>query len=421
MRRRWLRRRGGIQMRPGTLTMGLFGRYLFAQAFGALVLILSSLTALAWIATALKSLDLVTGGGSQALTFLKVTALAIPNLIAIIAPIALLVACLHVLFRANSDSELIVMTAGGAPVWHFAKPLLLLAALVSLFVLTINLFVMPWSVRTLNTMLGQLRADLIGQVLKPGAFAATDDKRVFHIRARDPKTQEILGLIMHDASEKGQELTYLAERASVFKQGAEAYLVLQNGHIFRRTESEPAPRLVTFESYSVDLVRFKERMTTPDLKPRERFLGELLDPPDLGTKFYAANIGKLRSELHDRFASALYPLVFAMVAIAGVGQARTNRQTRIASVLIAFGAAAAGRLGGFAASNLLTLNANAVALVYGLPVGIILVTGLKAYLAMSPRKTPAWRLRLQRVGLMRRIGDGLGHALSGRSKRGQAA
>lgn len=400
--------------------MGLFGRYLFAQAFGALVLILSSLTALAWIATALKSLDIVTGEGSQALAFLKVTGLAIPNLLAIIAPVALLVACLHVLFRANSDSELIVMTAGGAPIWHFAKPLLLLASLVSLFVLAINLFVMPWSVRTLNTMLGQLRADLIGQVLKPGTFAANDDKRVFHIRARDPQTQEILGLVMHDASEKGQELTYLAERARVFKQGAEAFLIMQNGHIFRRTDAEPTPRIVVFDSYSVDLIRFKQSIASPDLRPRERYLSELIDPPDRNTKFYAANAGKMRSELHERFASALYPIVFAMVAIAGVGQARTNRQTRIASVLLAFAAAAAGRLGGFAASNLLTLNANAVALVYGVPVGIILVTGLKAYLAMSPRRPPAWRRRFQ-LGATQRLIDGLRRALPGRRKRRQAA
>lgn len=401
--------------------MGLFGRYLFVQALGALLLILSSLTALAWIATALKSLDIVTSSSSQSLIFLKVTALAIPNLMAIIAPIAFLVACLHVLFRANSDSELIVMTAGGAPIWHFAKPLLLLASLVSLFVLTINLFVMPWSARTLNTMLGQLRADLIGQVLKPGAFAASDGKRVFHIRARDPSTQEILGLVMHDASEKGQELTYLAERGRVLKEGTEAYLIMQNGHIFRRTDNEPTPRIIVFDNYSIDLVRFKQAIATPDLRPRERYLSELLDPPDKNTKFYATNAGKLRSELHERFASALYPIVFAMVAIAGVGQARTNRQTRVASVLIAFAAAAAGRLAGFAASNLLTLNPKAVALVYGVPVAIVFFTGCKAYLAMSPRKRPEWLRRLQQMDLMGRLLAGLSSALPGRGKRRRAA
>ena len=101
--------------------MSVFGRtlsrYVFRQVAGATVGILLSLTSVVWIGVALRQLELMTSQGQDALRFLIMTALAIPSMLALIAPIALLIAGIHVLNRLNGDSELIVMTAGGASVW----------------------------------------------------------------------------------------------------------------------------------------------------------------------------------------------------------------------------------------------------------------------------------------------------------------
>ena len=48
-------------------------------------------------------------------------------MMAVIAPIALLIAAIYVLTRLSGDSELIVMTWGGMAVWTLLKPLGLLA------------------------------------------------------------------------------------------------------------------------------------------------------------------------------------------------------------------------------------------------------------------------------------------------------
>src|SRR5262249_39828160 len=82
------------------------------QTAGALVLILLSLTGMVWIAVALRQIELMTTQGQDVMRFLAMTTLAIPSMMALIAPIALLIASIHVLNRLSSDSELIVMTAG---------------------------------------------------------------------------------------------------------------------------------------------------------------------------------------------------------------------------------------------------------------------------------------------------------------------
>jgi lipopolysaccharide export system permease protein len=378
--------------------MRLFARYLFGQAAGALVLILLSLTGVVWIATALKQLNVVTGEGQQALQFIKMTMLAIPNLMAIIAPVALLIAALHTLNKLNGDSELIVMTASGATVWYFAKPLLLLASLVSAGVLAFNLVVMPWSARTLGDMFVQLRTDLIGQALQPGKFSNPEPGLIFHIRDRDSRTGRISGLVMHDTRETDQTATYLAEKGDVVKQGADAYLIMNDGHIIRQSKTNPLPQIIVFDRYAVDLVRFKPKEAGSDLRPRERYFDELwsLSAKDLASP--PAIVGKLRAELHDRLSAPLYPFAFVMIVIAAVGVAQTTRQNRAKNLVGAFALAIGARIGGFAAVNYVALKPAAAPLVYALPAGAFLIATAVAAQRMRPRRRSAILTAFQRLG-----------------------
>ena len=79
--------RGGVSAR-----MQIISRYVFRQAASVLLLILLSLGGIVWIALALRELNVVTSGGQNAFALLKMTTLALPNLLGVIAPFALLIA-----------------------------------------------------------------------------------------------------------------------------------------------------------------------------------------------------------------------------------------------------------------------------------------------------------------------------------------
>ena len=148
--------------------MSLFSRYVFRQVANAFVIILVTLTTIVWLATALKQLDLIVSQGQGFVLFLKMTFLTLPSLMALIAPNAILMASLYTLDRMNGDSELIVMTAAGAPVWRIGAPFVLLASMVCVVILICNLWVMPASMRALRALITQVRTDVISQVLQPG-------------------------------------------------------------------------------------------------------------------------------------------------------------------------------------------------------------------------------------------------------------
>jgi lipopolysaccharide export system permease protein len=377
--------------------MRILSRYVFRQTAGALLLILVSLTGVVWIAVALRQLELMTTQGQDALRFLAMTTLAIPAMMALIAPIALLIASIHVLNKLNGDSELIVMTAGGMPAWSLVKPLGLLAVLVALGIAFVNHAAGPWAQRRLKELAVQVRTDLMAQVIQPWRFTSPETKLTVHIRDRAPNG-ELLGLLMHDARDPKQIVTYLAERGLIIKQSGAAYLRMDKGHIVRRLENEAAPQIIVFDRYVVDLNQLEQRGDqTQVLRPRERFTDELLNP-DPKDPVYMLSPGSFVSELHDRFSSPIYAFTFVLLVLAFMGQAQSSRQNRMQSVIAAFTVAIACRILGIAAANTTVIRPSASVLLYVVPLAAGLLGALATQWHMYPR--PPSRLTRTLVPLL---------------------
>jgi lipopolysaccharide export system permease protein len=378
--------------------MTLFSRYVFRQVANAFVIILVTLTTIVWLATALKQLDLIISQGQGFVLFLKMTFLSLPGLMALIAPNAMLMASLYTLDRMNGDSELIVMTAAGAPVWRIGAPFVVLAAMVCVVILICNLWVMPASMRALRALITQVRTDVISQVLQPGRFSSTEPGLTFHIRDRSP-TGDLLGLLVHDERDEKLVMSYLAERGRIISNDDAAYLVMFDGHVHRYEVNDPSKgvQIVAFDQYVLNISDFSAKDTSSkELRPRERYLSELLNPDPNLLKNKGAS-GQLRTELHDRFSNPFYPLLFAFLAVAVLGHARTTRESRWAQILLAAGIAVGLRVSGLTASKLVTLSAGATPLVYVIPIGAIIVAALVAHVRMSPELRSKLSLQLKFV------------------------
>jgi lipopolysaccharide export system permease protein len=365
--------------------MTLFGRYMLRQVTNAFLVILLTLTIVVWLATALKELSLITSQGQGILLFLQMTMLSLPSLMALIAPNAMLMAALYTLDRMNSDSELIVMTASGAPVWRIAAPILALASIVAIAILLANLFLTPASMRALRTFITQVRADLISQVLQPGRFSSPETGLTFHIRDRS-MNGDLLGLLVHDERDPKQVMSYLAERGRIITNDDGSYLVMFQGYVHRFNDEgkDKDVQIVAFDQNMLDISEFTPKDSdSKDLRPRESYISDLINP-DMTNPATRRNYGQIRSELHDRLAMPLYPLAFVFVAIALLGHARTTRESRWVQILAAFGIALGLRIAGLTAGNLVVVNAWAVGLVYAIPLGAIIVAAWATHAKMAP-------------------------------------
>lgn len=374
--------------------MDIIGRYIFRQTATALAMILITLTLIVWMTTAVRELSLVTSQGQSLLVFLTITWLAMPNLIAVVAPVALLIACLHTLNRLSGDSELIVLSASGSNIWRVAKPYLLLAFIVFVALCAVNAYILPQSMRVLRDYAIKVRTDLISQVLQPGRFSTPEKGLTLHIAER-AANGDLLGLMIHDERDKSEIMTYLAERSQIQKQdGDRAFIIMRNGHVQRQDGDGREVNIVSFDSYVFDLSQFGPKEGQRDFKPRERFLSELLYP-DVEDKFYQRNAGRFAAELHDRLSSPLYPFLFVLIAVVHLGNPRTTRDSRVRDLFTAFASATVLRVAGLAATNMVAKNPAAAIIVWGIPVAGIVVTILMAHYEVRPPTLPSLSLKFR--------------------------
>lgn len=346
------------------MRFGLLDRYLFKTMVVAALACLIGLTCVIWITSALRELSLVTGKGQTFLVFLRFTALSLPALVIVIAPVAAFAATLYTLNKMNSDSELIVMSASGIAPGKLIKPFAVLAVVSSILVAFMTLYVMPASFRELRDMITQIRSDFIANVVKEGQFTTLDQGITFHYRERSGEA--LLGIFFQDSREDGKSSVYIAERGQTLDIDGKPFLVLESGSIQRQNTKSSDSSIVTFDRYGVDLSSFGQDGAVVSLKPRERTTEALLFP-DESEQYYINLRGRFRAELHDRFLAPLYVISFILIGFAALGEPRTTRQGRGSAMAAASLAVIGLRIVGFALSSMMVRSMNAVYLAYLLP------------------------------------------------------
>src|SRR5690348_17966829 len=165
-------------------TMGSIDRYIFRTTLNAFLVTLVSLTAVIWVTHALRDIDLMTNQGQTILVFVGITGLVIPQLVLIIAPIALLIAVAHVLNKMSNDSEIIVMNAAGMSPWILFRAFMNVAIVVAILVTAISAYFAPKGLRMLRDWLTEVQANVVSTIVQPGRFTSLQSGVTIRIRER---------------------------------------------------------------------------------------------------------------------------------------------------------------------------------------------------------------------------------------------
>jgi lipopolysaccharide export system permease protein len=341
--------------------------YVIKMTLASFTIVLVSLTGVIWITQALRNIDLMTSQGQTILVFVGISGLAIPLLISIIAPIALLVAVMHSLNRLSTDSEVIVMSAAGVAPLRFLRPFVVATLVVSMLIAFISLWIAPESLRALRRWNTQLGADVVANVIQPGQFINLGNVTL-RIQERKPGGT-LSGVFIDDRRDPEQRVSIIADRGTVQKNDSGSFLVLEDGNLQRFEVGKRDPVLVAFRSYAFDLSQFANSSTAVAYNVHERLTPELLAPPP-EVQAVPHDLGEYRAEFNDRLFAPLYPLAFALFAFAFLGLPRTTRQSRNFAVGIMVLGVLVVRIAGFALSTMSVLHPEAIAGQYGLLVSV---------------------------------------------------
>jgi lipopolysaccharide export system permease protein len=372
--------------------MGRLDRYILLTAGGAFMAVLLVLTGMVWVTTALRQFDLLTSQGQTVWVFLTVTALSLPTLMVVVAPIALFLAVVYTLHKLNSDSELVAMSAAGVSPWHMLRAPLSLAIVVAIASSFVSAEYGPRSLRSLREQLALVNADIVTNVAIPGRFTSIDRGLTFHVRERAPGGA-LLGIFINDSRDRAQPTTYLAERGRIVPSASALILLLEEGSIHRGTGPSGRPgSIVDFERYGFDLSQFDPTVAASFEKASFRTLADLLWPA-ADDKYAIEDAPRFRVELHKRLSTPLYPIAAFVIAFAFLGSPRTTRQSRGLSIVGASTAFMAIEIVGLGSGGLVERTALASPLPYIVPIAGISI-GLFVILGQVETRVPVSLQRL---------------------------
>lgn len=345
--------------------MKVVERYIMRRTFAVFMAALVWTLVIAWTTQVLPRINLVTDNGQSALTFLKVATLILPSIIPIVVPFAVAVAVAHSLSAMNSDSELAVINAAGASRWTIVRPILLLALAAAVFSFVIDNGIDPYARQKNRQLMAESRADLLSLVIQEGTFRKIDDGLFLQVGERLPDNR-LGGIFVADSREEGVSLVYYAKTGAIVQRGDEKVLMMNDGVIHRKTMTGDLS-VIRFTSYAFDLSAFMSAASEVTLMPEDRTTQYLLSP-DPNDKAFQQNPYQYRAELNQRFTEWTYSLVFALIALAVAGDARSHREARVHPLITAIGISLFVRwLGFFAAGKADTVPQYAY-MVYGVPI-----------------------------------------------------
>lgn len=353
--------------------MTLLQRYVWRQALWPLLIALCALAVLALLTQSLSTIDLIVENRQSALVFLKVTVLALPQLIAIILPLAVFMAILYALNRLNVDSELVVAKATGVSPAQIASPALRLATMAMIVHLVFNLLIQPLSFRQMRETLLQVRTDLASQMLRPGEFITPTPGLTVYAR-EILQSGEMADVMIYDERSGLEPLTHAARRGRIIRDGGQTLLALTDGNIQTLTETGSMD-LIKFERHVIDLSEIMAMDTTLRLKTSDRFLHELLRPDKrelANKKVY----NTLLAEGHARLSAPIYNIALALLALAFLVRGEYQRMGYGRKIAICAVVGFVIRLSGFALTAAAEGDPALNVAQYGLPIIVSILCGL---------------------------------------------
>lgn len=298
--------------------LGLFDRYLAGQLliyFGFFSLVL---VAVYWVNRAIGLFDQLIAGGSNVLTFLEFTALALPNVILAVLPVSALVAALYGINRFAADSEMLVAQTSGLSPWRLARPVMTFGFVVAVMVSVLAHVLVPASRSALSVRGAELSQDVTARFLKEGEFIHPGSGVTVYVREITPQG-ELLGLFLQDRRSPEVRTSYTAERAILVRAdpdvGGGTRLVMFDGMAQTLQTVDRNLVTTTFSDFAYDLAGLAGSGAVGKRDPRELSTPVLLRADAAAQEMTGVDVAKLQYEGHLRFSEALFAFALPLMAL----------------------------------------------------------------------------------------------------------
>jgi len=299
------------------MTLRRCDRYLLREALGPFVLALAGLLLFLLLNIVLSLTPLMVDRGVGMTALLRLVMLELPKLFVLAVPMAALFATFLALGRLMHDREIMAFESIGISLRRILLPLIVAAAVISVFDFAINNWAAPASERAFQrTYLEVVFRQSIPRIT-PNAVFSGPDNLFFYVRRYDASTRTLHDVLIYDT--KG-DLFPAAPDSEI----QVALITAETGEWMEQTWELRAGRTYGFDSdgtlvYSGGF----ERLAIPVDRSVEQILSQARSPDEMGISELLARVSQAaRSgqraetyilEIHHKVALPLTTIIFVLL------------------------------------------------------------------------------------------------------------
>lgn len=332
--------------------MFITSSYIFKRLCTSIGGLSSILVILLWLTQSLRFIEVIVHHDVSLQNYLSLIVYLLPDMFVKVVPICILIGTLMTFGKMTLDNELQVMQTLGKSPWQILNSGLILASTLTLFLLFLNIFVIPGAYKAFRAQEFQLRNQFSSSIVREGSFNVIKSLTIFVERQLSAK--EFQGIFIHDTGERTNQkpkrpCSILAKEGILRKVNNTYVLVLHNG-IRQEKDNRNIIQSFEFSELIYNLDEFTTIVNSRSLKPYEKDIRELLQINNEDTKLNA----RMAAEAHQRlllpFLCIINMLMVALVMIVNRPSRRLRRKRIIFLIVV-------GILFQWAVLNLLQLQA----------------------------------------------------------------
>ncbi|AIL65229.1 lipopolysaccharide ABC transporter permease LptF [Rickettsiales bacterium Ac37b] len=345
--------------------MKLYVKYILKELTSLVILISFALTAIIFLSQSLRYLTLVTNNGIYFIDFLQLSILMVPYLLMIILPIASFISVIYVYNKFIMDGELIVLSSTGLNRFALSLPAFIMTFVILIISYTISLYVSPISYNIFKNKIAFYKENYTSIFLEDGVF--NEKKGLTIYIAERTADDSFNGIFIYDARTT-DTTTLMAETAKLITKDNFISFELYNGNR-QKVNKYNELDILYFDYLSYNIELKSNNYTTRWREPQERYLNELLYPPqdEIPEMF-----NKLKAEAHYRLTWPLLNFILTIMALIAIYPRHFSRRGQAKRITFTSICAIAMIVLFIGFNNIITITPKIVPSIYGI-IGLIII------------------------------------------------
>ena len=245
--------------------------YITIELIKSFILILFSLSLIAWTVRAVNFLDLIVDSGYSTSTYFVYSILNLTNIMTKFIPLSFLLALILTIIRLERQNELLILWTSGVAKSKITNLFFLISVFILFVYVIFSTIITPTALYKSRSLIKQSGVDTVTNLLKPNAFSDAFKGLTFYIGEKDDNiirnifikddSNNLNNLLPEKSSSKNK--TVIAERGIINKNK----IVLEKG-VVQSFESDNTVRVIQFNKTLLNFDNLDNRVIK-DVKIQE--------------------------------------------------------------------------------------------------------------------------------------------------------